>query len=989
MLQYLDGFAEFMFNGDEDYQFHLNGISDICAKLSGLDIVEVLERPFITQIEMAIENLVTENSEFTTESLSSILEFLCSKIMPIITAIHGMVSKEAISWKYRLESFVYRLVGMNLSGFIFEIVRDYPDSLPSLDNLRQCLERSGEYHDLKSSINCAIRDRLLIIDARTQDILDIYLATRHSLEVLKLQEPVKLEILYPIKETRDDSSRKIILRILENSDPENDEPIAENDVETLIDIFPTKSVFAKEYQSILCEQLTHLSGYDIRQVEMLKSRFGDVEMSQVSVMMKDVADSRRIFNHYSTKAQAEFTRVDSKMPAAIAEQIATYEKAFEETKASRKLNWIPTAGVVDLEVQGETGPVNLKATPLQATVLLIFQQVDEIELSEVEIQTNFPVKLIVEAVQFWKTHNILDLIGNIIVSLQSIPKARLNALLNVNGEFAPDHSVLPQYTEQSDLIWPMVQGMLTNLGPSTTAAIHQTLEMFNSEIFQYNLTETELQSVLEFMVGQEKLDIEVIMMVGSRVMMPKKARHLSLKRIVDICKLTQAEFYRTASTVDYDTQVMVPMGATAADLRIEYSFKPFVDLSTTAEAIKYAINYRYNIRDSTAPLWRIDIVGPPEMVEGITLAGDSPETLPNFYVYFSFHHCLGDGLSAFSYAKEVFRNFHVSNLNLPDLHLDSLAVTPSPPPLLDNLIKANFVEIIPAAIDMLSSQAKKQREKKHQLKQFADPIPDQEHISDLRRLVFDEQYSEDLRKNCRDNGTTVAAALIVAALAAVRTVFAPRAEKKGKPLPKYQSWVVTSSMRHLLPNSSLLQGSDKETDPGTKEFGGYGGSISDEKFKFTEKSDIWERCKKVKKHLNSSFFPSMRRMKLMNYVYRKPKLWNSLQKKVDLEAITRTYAVEMANLGAWEYPCAPLDAPETEERVKMDDFYGGQNNSFKGCRAFFSVAVVSIGNVMSVLVTFDQAIITQSEGDVFMQSFEKVLNQLRERKDNFTLGDLQ
>ncbi|KAJ3325130.1 hypothetical protein HDV06_004886 [Boothiomyces sp. JEL0866] len=484
-------------------------------------------------------------------------------------------------------------------------------------------------------------------------------------------------------------------------------------------------------------------------------------------------------------------------------------------------------------------------------------------------------------------------------------------------------------------------------------------------------------------------EAQVIMMVGSRVLMPRKARHLSLKRILDICKLTQAEFYRTASTVDFDTQVMIPMGATAADLRIEYSFTPFVDATTTAEAIKYAINYRYNIKDSSAPLWRVDIVGHPDIVEGITLAEESQEVLPNFYIYFSFHHCLGDGLSAFSYAKEVFRNFHATNFNLPDLHLDTLAVTPLPPPLLDNLIKANFVEIIPAAIDMLSSQAKKQREKKHQLKQFADPIPNQDHISNLRRLVFDAQYSEDLRKNCRDNGTTVAAALIVAALAAVRAVFGPRAEKKGKPLPKYQSWVVTSSMRHLLPNSSLLQGSDKETDPGTKEFGGYGGSISDEKFKFTEKSEVWERCKRVKQHLNSSFFPSMRRMKLMNYVYRKPKLWNSLQKKVDLEAVTRTYAVEMANLGAWEYPCAPIDAPESDERIKMDDFYGAQNNSFKGCRAFFSVAVVSIGNVMSVMVTYDQTTITEPEADLFIQSFQKVLNHLRSKKDKFSLSELQ
>ncbi|KAJ3262291.1 WD40 repeat domain 95 [Boothiomyces macroporosus] len=1103
MLKYLEGFDEFLTDSEKDIEFQVSILSEIVNNLSEQSIVEVLESSLVAEVEKAIEKQIVDNLEITDESLSPVLEFLHQRIMPIITAVHGKESLKSVSWQYRLESLIYRSVGMNLSGVIFEIVREYPDSLPSLRNLCSCLERSGEYDDMKVTLNNAIKSRLLIIDAKTQDILNIYLATKHSLSVLNLQENVKQEILNPIQEylqTRADCSSKIILQILEHSDLENEEPLTEDDIETLMDIFPSKAVFAKDYQTILSSQLTRLSDFNvddqIRHVEMLKSRFGDLEMSQVSVMMKDVADSRRIYNHYITKPDSEdtfsaliisrffwpkFTHASCGMPEMLTTHIKRYEASFEEIKASRKLNWIPTAGVVDLEVSNEKGPMRLQVTPLQATVLLIFEKVDEIELADVEQRTDCPVKQIVEAIEFWKTHNILDIVGTTIYSIQSIPKARLKEILNIDETVESHKCVLPQLSEKVDMIWPMVQGMLTNLGPSNTFTIHQTLEMFRSEIFQYDMSEGELQSVLEAMVEQEKLEIEVdtfrikkrdpllpkimtssqpaevqvphsvesnthanivvvkpkkankrmikwikstagiktkppkplfppnslsiteryfhkthmeneaqvIMMVGSRVLMPRKARHLSLKRIIDICKLTQAEFYRTASTVEFETQVMIPMGATAADLRIEYSFTPFVDASTTAEAIKHAINYRYNIKDSSAPLWRIDIVGHPDIVEGITLAEDSQEVLPNFYIYFSFHHCLGDGLSAFSYAKEVFRNFHAANFNLPDLHLDTLAVTPVPPPLLDNLIKANFLEIIPAAIDMLSAQAKKQREKKHQLKQFAEPLPNQEHTSNLRRLVFDAQYSEDLRKNCRDNGTTVAAALIVAALAAVRAVFGPRAEKKGKPLPKYQSWVVTSSMRHLLPNSSLLQGSDKETDPGTKEFGGYGGSISDEKFKFTEKSEVWERCKKVKKHLNSSFFPSMRRMKLMNYVYRKPKLWNSLQKKVDLEAVTRTYAVEMANLGAWEYPCAPLDAPESDERIKMDDFYGAQNNSFKGCRAFFSVAVVSIGNVMSVLVTFDQAAITEPEADIFIQSFEKVLNHLRSKKDTFSLSELQ
>ena len=66
---------------------------------------------------------------------------------------------------------------------------------------------------------------------------------------------------------------------------------------------------------------------------------------------------------------------------------------------------------------------------------------------------------------------------------------------------------------------------------------------------------------------------------------------------------------------------------------------------------------------------------------------------------------------------------------------------------------------------------------------------------------FDAVFSEDLRINCRKNKTTIASAVIVAALAATRSVFAPRAKAVNKKVPGYQSWVVTSSTRHLIPNS--------------------------------------------------------------------------------------------------------------------------------------------------------------------------------------------
>jgi hypothetical protein len=288
---------------------------------------------------------------------------------------------------------------------------------------------------------------------------------------------------------------------------------------------------------------------------------------------------------------------------------------------------------------------------------------------------------------------------------------------------------------------------------------------------------------------------------------------------------------------------------------------------------------------------------------------------------------------------------------------------------------------------MVGQQIQKSLFKKHQLKLVLSSTANQSisgeqreltppRGTNIRLMVLDEKFTEDIREACRKHKTTIAAVVIVAALTAVRAVFGPRAERLNKKLPNYQSWVVTSSTRHLLPNSKLLEGGDKETDPSVMEFGGYGGSISNEKFSLSEKHNVWERSRKVKKHLTGSFLRSMRRMKLMNYIYRKPKIWQKIQSKVSLEELTRTYSVEVANLGAWSSPYAPLEVLR-KDLGTADWFAGTLNNSFIGARAFFTIALISINNVMSFSVAFDTGSVSSAEGDSFVKALQQVFDQMR------------
>ena len=255
-----------------------------------------------------------------------------------------------------------------------------------------------------------------------------------------------------------------------------------------------------------------------------------------------------------------------------------------------------------------------------------------------------------------------------------------------------------------------------------------------------------------------------------------------------------------------------------------------------------------------------------------------------------------------------------------------------------------------------------------------DVIP--KTATNVRFFSFDSEFSEALRLNCRKNKTTIASAVIVAALSAARKVFVPKALAAKKKVPGYQAWVVTSSTRHLIPNSRLLEGADKETDPSLMEFGGYGGSFTSECFRFDKKCDLWERSRAVKRHMSSSFLKSMRRMKLMNFLFRKPNLWKKLQAKVDLKDLSRSYSVEVANLGSWNTPYAPSTTSLTD-LATSDWFAGSLNNSFHGARALFTVALMSIDNVMSFTVSYDMATLTKQDGDIFVASITKALAEMK------------
>ncbi|KAI8611932.1 hypothetical protein BC830DRAFT_1171483 [Chytriomyces sp. MP71] len=580
---------------------------------------------------------------------------------------------------------------------------------------------------------------------------------------------------------------------------------------------------------------------------------------------------------------------------------------------------------------------------------------------------------------------------------------------------------------------------------------------------------------------------QVLMCIMLRLRMPPSVQAFDPARVVDLVRIAQAKHYRLSAWVDHETLGALPFCEKASDLPTNYRLLERKSDNDWFDVYHDEINTNFDTDDVTRPLWRTSILMPQEWLPssdsdlfrgqtpivpvhrikrehpifydrqvagfGLSVPASVPDS-KTFEIMFTFHHCLGDGLSMFAFARTFLDVVDAKHLNSKDLKLSEIVVSKDPPPVLDNLFNPNVVEILPAAVGMaFKALGKKSKRLGHsdenpgpdapivplpssQTAHAAPPSPSsspepQEGPSrgpspepiimgplsrtgsghtNVRFMYFAAEFTNVLRKRAKVEKTTIGAVLVVASLAACRAVFVHGVKRDGgdvrKEVPEKQGWVVTNSIRHILPQSKLLQGGDRETDEALKVFGGYAGELHhvnqcvpeirslhlkgsvSNNLKINDDSHIWDRARHIKRSIMTSFRASIQRMKVANYAYRHPKIWKAAEKRIDLSKMSRMFSCEVANLNAWEYPSAPPDAPASDERVRVDYFGGGLNASFEGSRGLFSVGIITLGGNMSVFVCYDTKAVSVDEAEVFFRSFAQTLKRMSEAGHKATVADM-
>ncbi|XP_054614373.1 anaphase-promoting complex subunit 2 isoform X2 [Dunckerocampus dactyliophorus] len=348
-------------------------------------------------------------------------------------------------WRCHMHQFFCRIyVNMRIEE-LFSIIRDFPESKAAIEDLKFCLERTNQRQQLLTSLKSTFESRLLHPGVHTSDIITVYISAIKTLRELDPSMVILQVACQPIRKylrTREDTVRQIVDGLtgdpvtgctdlafelsrgdpvtleMQDSDEEGGEPegwtpdptdaVADKTgskrrssdiISLLVSIYGSKDIFINEYRTVLADRLLQQLNYntarEIRNVELLKLRFGESHMHYCEVMLKDMADSRRINSNISEEdmrlgeepasswlsaiiMSSEFwpqlKEEKLELPPLICHAMESFTRRYEKLKAMRTLSWKPHLGSVTLDVELEDRTLsNLTVSPVHAAIILHFQ----------------------------------------------------------------------------------------------------------------------------------------------------------------------------------------------------------------------------------------------------------------------------------------------------------------------------------------------------------------------------------------------------------------------------------------------------------------------------------------------------------------------------------------------------------------------------------------------------------------------------------------
>ncbi|KAJ5139166.1 Cullin homology [Penicillium bovifimosum] len=492
---------------------------------------------------------------------------------------------------------------------LFDVIVDWPASSGAVEDLRHFTVSSGARLYVANGFSAILPLRLLHPGASTVEILQVYISIIRAFHMLDPKGVLLDRIARPIRRylrDRDDTVKVIVSGLLadpigqeaagdtlaelaaeltkvhhhsmQNNKSELDfedmywtpDPVdaapdykkskSVDVIDSLVSLFDSKETFVKEMQTLLADRLMQKRqdfDQEITVLELLKVRFGDSALQACEVMLKDIADSRRLdhavrndrlFSSYRKQAGAgrlhakilsrffwpEFQEQEFKIPDEVQQLQERYATCFEKFKDTRKLRWRNALGQVTVELEFENHTFKDEVTTWQATVIYAFQS-DSDEpatkaVPELAEELEMTPALVRSACLFWVSKRVLtEVQRDTYRVLEVLPTedeehhthgagtftdasdseagdtANAAAAAEAAAAAAAKESAEAAAMEKMNVHWQFIVGMLTNQGAMGLDRIVMMLKIAVPGGFPFS--NEELREFLGGMVSKGKLEI--------------------------------------------------------------------------------------------------------------------------------------------------------------------------------------------------------------------------------------------------------------------------------------------------------------------------------------------------------------------------------------------------------------------------------------------------------------------------------------------------
>ncbi|KAL4426176.1 hypothetical protein ABPG77_007458 [Micractinium sp. CCAP 211/92] len=577
-------------------------LQDVAAFMRRLGLEAVSEAAYAAVVCRHLRDRLVSHAAraFDQRMLEPALRYSASTPVAFLRLVlpEGRASEAALEhWGQQLRYYVYETVGTLRIGDMFDIVVDYPDSLPAIEDIRDCLQNTNLHRKFVAVFRKALQDRLLHPGAATSDIIQQYVSAIKALAHIDPAGAILGAVGGPIRaylRQRRDTIRCVVTMLTADEedaaaaslhaelgnaeaapedcdsdfeggeadvaaireaerwepDPVDADPSrtpsaaqAGDVISRLVGIYGSKELFISEYRSMLADRLLAKSDYDcdreLRTLELLKVRFGEGNLHNAEVMLKDLADSKRInanvksVPNTATPLRRRRSLVDIDglsativsqlfwpqlpteeftLPPAVSAMLATYGAKYRSLKAPRKLQWKPSLGSVQLDLTIGDQTLEFNVSPFHASVLMHFQTRPEWPAAELAEQMGVEPDVLRRKVVFWINQGVLS---ESRAPGQALPVYRRNEQLQTGPALGGDQQEgmeleeggADQEHQEMAAYEPFIMGMLTNFDALPLDRVHNMLKMFVSDP-PYDKSLDQLGAYMARLVAEEKLSLE-------------------------------------------------------------------------------------------------------------------------------------------------------------------------------------------------------------------------------------------------------------------------------------------------------------------------------------------------------------------------------------------------------------------------------------------------------------------------------------------------